>query len=100
MNNDAVYLLMDVTIKDRWKFLQYVEGHRPSMRQYGGKVLFRSSDTQALAGVWSPKLLVVHEWPSEAAFKQWDSSAEYAPWKKLRSEAMEMNMVLARKMPG
>ena len=99
MTDDTVYVLLDVTIKDKAKFLEYVEGHKPSMQQYGGRLLFRSNDMDVIEGNWSPKLFVVHEWPSENAFRNWDNSAEYAPWKKIRLEAMDMNMVLARRMP-
>jgi uncharacterized protein (DUF1330 family) len=99
MSNEAIYVLMDVTIKDRKKFLEYVEGHKPSMQGYGGKLLFRSADMEAIEGAWSPKLFVVHEWPSENAFREWDASREYQPWKRLREEAVEMSMVLARRMP-
>ncbi len=98
MGQDIVYVLLDVTIKDKTKFLQYVEGHKPSMQQYGGRLLFRSSDMEAVEGNWSPKLFVLQEWPSEEAFKRWYDSKEYAPWKILRREGMDMNMVLARKM--
>jgi uncharacterized protein (DUF1330 family) len=80
--------------------MEYVEGHKQSMQQYGGKLLFRSNDMDVVEGNWSPKLFVVHEWPSETVFRQWYNSREYAPWKKLRLDAMDMNMVLARKMPG
>jgi uncharacterized protein (DUF1330 family) len=100
MSDNTVYVLMDVTVKDREKFMQYVEGHRSSFSQYGGKLLFRSNDMESIEGNWRPKLFVVHEWPSEQAFRQWDKSAEYAPWKKLRTDAMGVNMVLAKKMPG
>jgi uncharacterized protein (DUF1330 family) len=100
MGNDIVYAIMDVTIKDRDKFMEYVEGHKASMQQYGGKLLFRSNNMIVIEGNWSPKLFVVHEWPSGEAFKNWDNSKEYAPWKKLRLEAMDMNMVLAKKMQG
>jgi len=100
MSDNTVYVLLDVTVKDRAKFMEYIEGHKPSFHQYGGKLLFRSNDMEPIEGNWSPKLFVVHEWPSEDAFKQWHNSKEYAPWKKLRKEAMEMNMVLARKMGG
>jgi uncharacterized protein (DUF1330 family) len=99
MSNEAISVLMDVTIKDKKKFLEYVEGHKPSMQQYGGKLLFRSNDMEAIEGTWSPKLFVVHEWPNERAFREWDASREYEPWKKLRKEAVEMNMILARRMP-
>ncbi len=100
MSENAVYVLMDVTVKDRKKFIEYVEGHRPSFHQYGGKLLFRSNDMEPVEGSWRPKLFVVHEWPGEDAFKAWYHSKEYAPWKKLREDAMDMSMVLARKMPG
>jgi uncharacterized protein (DUF1330 family) len=99
MAQESVYVLIDVTITDRTKFLQYVEGHRSSMIQYGGRLLFRSNDMEVIEGGWSPKLFVVHEWPSKEAFKQWYDSKEYAPWRKLCKEAMDMNIVLAKKMP-
>ncbi len=98
MNENPVYVLMDVAVKDRKKFMEYVERHQPSFHQYGGKLLFRSNDMEAVEGNWSPKLFVVHEWPSEEACKAWYCSKEYAPWKKLREEAMDMKMVLARSM--
>jgi len=94
----TVYALLDVTVKDREKLREYVEGHRASFQKYGGKLLFRSNDMEMIEGNWSPKLFVVHEWPSEGAFKAWYNSQEYEPWKKLRKEAMDMNMVLAKKM--
>jgi uncharacterized protein (DUF1330 family) len=55
---------------------------------------------EKIEGGWSPKLFVVHERPSENAFKDWYNSKEYAPWKKLREEAIDMNMVLAKTIPG
>ncbi len=99
MSETTVYAILDVDVKDRKKFMEYVEGHRPSFHQYGGKLLFRSNDMASIEGSWRPKLFVVHEWPSEEAFRQWYHSKEYAPWKELREEAMDMNMVLAKRMP-
>lgn len=98
MAQETVYVLLDVTIKDKTKFLQYVEGHKPSMQQYGGKLLFRSNDMEVIEGDWLPKLFVVQEWPDEETFRKWHQSSEYAPWKKLREGAMDMNMVLAKRM--
>ncbi len=51
-----------------------------------------------IEGTWSPKLFVVQEWTNEKAFRDWYGSQEYAPWKELRKDAMDINMVLARKM--
>jgi uncharacterized protein (DUF1330 family) len=98
MSETTVYALLDVVVKDRKKFMEYVEGHLTSFHQYGGKLLFRSIDLETIEGSWHPKLFVVHEWPDEDAFKAWHNSKEYAPWKKLRQKAMDMNMVLAKSM--
>ena len=98
MEKKTVYALLDVTIKDRAKFLEYVEGHKPSLRQYGGKLLFRSNNMEVIEGQWSPKLFVVQEWPSKETFKAWYHSKEYSPWKKLRKDAFDMNLVLAGEM--
>lgn len=100
MGQDMVYVLLDVTIKDKNKFLEYVAGHKKSMRQYGGKALFRSNTMEVVEGNWSPKLFVVQEWPSAEAFHAWYDSKDYEPWKRMRKDAMDINMVLAEKMPG
>lgn len=98
MTKQPVYVLLDVTIRDKAKFFAYVEGHKPSLHQYGGKLLFRSNDLETVEGDWLPKLFVVQEWQDEEAFHAWYQSTEYSPWKKMRKAAMDVNMVLARKM--
>lgn len=97
----SVYALLDIAIKDHAKFLKYVEGHKSSMNQYGGKLLLRSNDMKPIEGNWRPKIFVMHEWPSEEPFKNWYNSKEYEPWKKLQKDAMDINMILAKSMtPG
>jgi uncharacterized protein (DUF1330 family) len=33
-------------------------------------------------------------WPDRELFQSWYDSAEYRPWRELREEACDMNMVL------
>lgn len=89
-------VVIDATVKSPEKFAAYVQGHLPSIAQHGGKVLSRSLAPLAVEGDWQPKVLVVHEWPDEAAFRRWYDSAEYAPWKAMRPDACELRMVLMR----
>jgi uncharacterized protein (DUF1330 family) len=63
-----VHVVVDVEIRDRDLFLEYAAGHVPSLERYGGKILFRSFDLEAVDGDWSPTCLVVHESPSAQAF--------------------------------
>lgn len=94
----AVYAILDVTIKDPAKFREYIRGHLPTLAAHGGRVLFRSDDNERVDGSWTPKLLVVQEWPSAEAFNAWHESAAYRPWKALRQEACEIDFVLAKGM--
>lgn len=95
----AVYAVIDVTVKNQEKLKEYVAGHLPSIAQYGGKILCRGFDPAVVTGDWTPQLLVIHEWPSRGQFQAWYDSDEYRPWKKLRMEACDMNMVLVGGTP-
>lgn len=94
-----VFAVIDVVIKDQEKLKEYVAGHLPSIAQHGGKILCRGLDPVVVTGNWAPKLLVVHEWPNREQFQRWYDSDEYRPWKELREEACEMNLVLVGDAP-
>jgi uncharacterized protein (DUF1330 family) len=89
-----VYVVIDVVIKDQEKFQRYVVGHLPTIAQYGGTIICRAFDPAVIIGDWSPQLLVIHQWPDREQFFKWLDSDEYRPWKELRMDACDMNMVL------
>ena len=90
----SLYVVIDVTVKNQEKLMEYVAGHLPTITLYGGKVLCRGFDPTVIDGTWTPRLLVIHEWPGRREFQAWYDSDEYRPWKKVREEACDMNMVL------
>lgn len=96
----AVYAVIDVTVKNLEKLKQYVAGHLPTIEQYGGRIISRGLEPLVVTGKWSPKLLVIHEWPSEKHFHVWYESEEYRPWKELCKDACDMNLVLTEGYPG
>jgi uncharacterized protein (DUF1330 family) len=95
---DRIYAILDVTIFDQEKFKKYVNGHLESLHQYGGSIVFRSKNLECIEGDWSPKLLVMQQWPSVEAFKVWYGSLEYRPWKLLREEACQMQFILTKEL--
>jgi len=95
----AVYAVIDVTVKNQEKLKEYVAGHLPTIAQYGGKILCRGFDPAVVTGCWTPKLLVIHEWPSREQFQLWYDSDEYRPWKELWEGACDMNLVLVGGAP-
>ena len=90
----SVYVVIDVTVKNQQKLKEYVTGHLPTISQYGGKILCRGLDPTVVTGTWAPQLLVTQEWPSRELFHAWFDSKEYRPWKGLREEACDMNMII------
>lgn len=95
----TVYAVIDVAVKHQKKLKAYVAGHLPTIAHYGGKILCRGFEPAVVAGNWTPKLLVIHEWPSREQFQLWYDSDEYRPWKELLEGACDMNLVLVGGAP-
>ena len=62
--------------------------------KYGGKYLTRGGEMEMLEGNWTPKRLVVLEFPSFQRAKEFYESDEYRPVKEIRINATNSNMVL------
>ena len=98
-----IYAVIEVKLKDGAAFQKYVEGHIPSLLQYGGKIVAANPEFVVAEGERDFDVLVVQEWPSIAAFQTWHESSEYAPWKELRQgTAAEWTKVflLPKGLPG
>jgi uncharacterized protein (DUF1330 family) len=54
----------------------------------------RGGETEVLEGDWRPGRLVILEFPSPEAAKQWWASPEYAPAKAIRQRIAKTNMIL------
>lgn len=98
-----IYAVIQVKLKDGAAFQKYVEGHIPSLLQYGGKIVAANPEFIVSEGAKDCDVLVVQEWPSAAAFQTWQASPEYKPWKELRQNtAAEWTKVflLPKGLPG
>jgi uncharacterized protein (DUF1330 family) len=56
----------------------------------------RGGETETLEGTWQPKRIVVLEFPTKEAAKDWWASNEYAPAKALRQRTATTNMILVQ----
>ena len=66
----------------------------PSLAAYGGRFIVRGSAVETLEGSWSPKRLVILEFPSAAQAKAWWQSSEYAEAKSLRQATARTQMIV------
>ena len=88
------YVINDMVVTDPVLFEEYKKLSPPTVAQYGGRFLARGGHTDTLEGEWSPKRLVIIEFPSVAQARAWVDSPEYAPAKRLRQITTISNLIV------
>jgi uncharacterized protein (DUF1330 family) len=56
----------------------------PTIAAFGGRFVARGGRTEVLEGEWSPRRLVIVEFPSVERAKAWWNSPEYSEAKAIR----------------
>jgi uncharacterized protein (DUF1330 family) len=87
------YVVVDVTVTDPEAFRTYMALAEVSLAEAGGRYLARGGETEVFEGRWSPRRLVVVEFPDRAAAKAWYEGAAYLAAREARAGAANMNMV-------
>jgi uncharacterized protein (DUF1330 family) len=91
----SAYVIVQVEIQDQAAYAEYVKLVPPSVAAYGGRFVVRGGKTETLEGSWSPKRLVLVEFPSVEQAKNWWASEEYAEAKTLRQRSAKTEMIVA-----
>ena len=90
----AAYILGQINITDVETFKRYSEKVALTVQQYGGRYLVRGGAVEKLEGSFSGRRMVVIEFRSVEAAKQWYASEEYAPLIELRLSASDGDLLL------
>ena len=88
------YVITDMEVTDPQLFEEYKKLSPPTVAQYGGRFLARGGRTETLEGNWSPRRLVILEFPSLARAQAWIDSPEYAPARRLRQLSSRSNIIV------
>lgn len=90
----AAYMITEVEITDPVRYEEYRALVPASLTKYGGKFVARGGQVHTLEGEWSPKRIVITEWPSAERALEWYNSEEYREAKDLRHQASTGKMIL------
>ncbi len=90
----AAYIIVDVEITDPVKYAAYIRVVPPTITRYGGRFIVRGGKAETLEGSWSPKRVVVLEFPTSEQAREWWASEEYSAPKVLRQSASVTQMIL------
>ena len=67
----TAYLISDVTVRDADAFQAYRTRAAASIAQHGGKYLARGGGIETLEGAWSPRAVIIVEFPSLEQARAW-----------------------------
>ena len=94
------YVVAEIEVEDPDRYEEYKKLAPPAIAAYGGRYVARGGRTEILEGSWSPKRLVIVEFPSLARAQQWWDSPEYAPAKALRQSCARAKMIVLDGVPS
>jgi uncharacterized protein (DUF1330 family) len=90
----SAYVIGEIEVTDAAVYEDYRKQVLAVVQKYGGKFVVRGGRVEALEGGWSPKRVVVLEFPSFEQAQKWYRSSEYAPLIALRQRASRGKLVL------
>jgi uncharacterized protein (DUF1330 family) len=88
------YTVVEVEVEDPVRYEDYKKMVPPSLEPFGGRFLVRGGKIETLEGEWSPKRLVIVEFPSLEKAKAWWASSEYAEAKALRQATAKTKLIV------
>jgi uncharacterized protein (DUF1330 family) len=90
----AAYVIGDIEVTDPAAYEEYRKQVLAVVTQYGGRFTARGGKVESLEGGWSPRRLVMVEFPSYEQAQKWYRSPEYAPLIRLRQKASRGKLIL------
>ena len=90
----AAYVIVEVNVTDPQLFAEYAKGVPATIAAYGGKYLVRGGSVDPKEGGWTPKRVVLLEFPSMEQARKWYHSPEYKPLLDMRMKAANAKLIL------
>ena len=87
------YLFANVEVTDVAGYEQYRQRLSATIEAHGGRYLVRGGATEVLEGGWTPKRMVILEFPDMAQLRAWYHSPEYRPLLELRQRTAKSTLV-------
>ena len=90
----TAFLIADIEVTDPAVFEEYKKLANDTIAAYGGKYVVRGGSFEVLEGDWSPRRIVILEFPNISSLKAWYDSPEYAPLKRIRERSANSRFVM------
>ena len=88
------YVIGEIEVTDQKPYDEYRGQVLATIEKYDGKFLVRGGKVAPLEGGWTPRRVVVLEFPSFDQAQKWYRSPEYAPLITLRQKGAKGRLIL------
>ncbi|MBI3376356.1 MAG: DUF1330 domain-containing protein [Betaproteobacteria bacterium] len=89
----SAYVIGEVEITDPQSYQEYAKRVPETVARHGGRYLVRGGAVETREGDWSPKRVVVLEFPSMDQARKWYDSPDYGPVLAIRLKAAKSNVI-------
>ena len=89
----TAYVIFDVDIHDRAQYQEFMSGVTPALEKAGAKYLARGGSHRIYEGDWTPRRIVLLEFPSVAAWEEFYNGPTYQGLKHLRDACSTARLV-------
>jgi uncharacterized protein (DUF1330 family) len=87
------YVLFDVDIRDPVRYQDFMNSVKPALEDAGARYLARGGPHTIHEGDWNPRRIVLLEFPSVEAWKEFYNGPVYTGLKSIRDECSNARLV-------
>jgi len=89
----AAYVIFDVDITDLQRYQEFMTSVKPALEAAGAKYLTRGGPHKVHEGDWTPRRIVLLEFPSVAAWEAFYNGTTYQGLKAIRDSCSSARLV-------
>lgn len=89
----SAYVIFDVEIRDMPRYQAFMQGVKPALEAVGARYLARGGAHQVHEGDWTPRRIVLLEFPSIAAWEAFYNGEVYQGLKSIRDACSSARLV-------
>ncbi len=87
------YVIFDVEVRDGERYQSFMSQVKPALEEAGGRYLARGGAHKVYEGDWTPRRIVILEFPSVEAFEAFYHGPLYQSLKHIRDECSSARLV-------
>ncbi len=89
----SAYVIFDVEIRDPARYQEFMKGVKPALEAAGARYMARGGAHKVYEGDWTPRRIVLIEFPSVSAWEAFYNGPVYQGLKAIRDEVSSARLV-------